>query len=277
MSVSMAHGEPNDVLEVARRLVESLGGRFSRELGIDVDVGGPRVDEWFLAATLFGTRIAARTAMRTYLILADAGVRTLANIDAHSWDDLVRLLDAGGYARYDFRTASRLQQLAVEVDARFGGSVCSLRTVVDPNTLESALDALPGWGPTTVRIFLRELRGVWPGAQTLLDERSLRAASHLSIAMPRQQAAQLDVLRDVSNRAGLDVRDLEAGLVRCALAHRDMRTCPGDGRCRALTGAMHGWLANPTPIVVDRDDGCRMDSVRSTKVPVAPVTSRSTL
>jgi hypothetical protein len=236
----MARPERTDASEVARRLVESLGGRFSCELGIDVDAGGTRVDEWFLAATLFGTRIAARTAMRTYLVLADAGVRTLADIDAHSWDDLVRRLDAGGYARYDFRTATRLQRLAVEVGVRFGGSVSSLRTVVDPNGLESALDALPGWGPTTVRIFLRELRGVWPGAQTHLDERSLRAARHLAIAMPRRPAAQLDVLRDVSSRAGLDVRDLEAGLVRCALAHRDIRTCPGDGRCRALTGAMHG-------------------------------------
>ena len=239
MGVSAARRERTDAPEVARRLVESLGGRFSCELGIDLDAGGTRVDEWFLAATLFGTRIGARTAMRTYRVFADAGVRTLPDSEAHSWDDLVRLLDAGGYARYDFRTATRLQQLAVEVRARFGGSVSSLRTVVDPSTLESALDALPGWGPTTVRIFLRELRGVWPGAQTLLDERSLRAARHLAIAMLRRRAVQLDILRDVASRAHLDVRDLEASLVRCALAHRDMRTCPGDGRCRALTGAMH--------------------------------------
>ncbi len=29
--------------------------------------------------------------------------------------------------------------------------------------LRAALDALPGWGPVTIRLFLRELRGVWPG------------------------------------------------------------------------------------------------------------------
>ena len=28
--------------------------------------------------------------------------------------------------------------------------------------LHAALDALPGWGRVTVRLFLRELRGVWP-------------------------------------------------------------------------------------------------------------------
>ena len=76
MGVSAARRERTDAPEVARRLAESLGGRFSCELGIDLDAGGTRVDEWFLAAPLFGTRIAARSAMRTYRVFADAGVRT---------------------------------------------------------------------------------------------------------------------------------------------------------------------------------------------------------
>jgi len=29
--------------------------------------------------------------------------------------------------------------------------------------LRAALDVLPGWGPVTIQLFLRELRGVWPG------------------------------------------------------------------------------------------------------------------
>jgi hypothetical protein len=33
-----------------------LGGRFSAELGIDVDAGDAEVERWFLAATLFGTQ-----------------------------------------------------------------------------------------------------------------------------------------------------------------------------------------------------------------------------
>jgi hypothetical protein len=29
--------------------------------------------------------------------------------------------------------------------------------------LRAALDVLSGWGPVTIQLFLRELRGVWPG------------------------------------------------------------------------------------------------------------------
>ena len=41
-----------------------LGGRYSAGLGIDVDVGEAEVERWFVAATLFGTRIPAQVAER---------------------------------------------------------------------------------------------------------------------------------------------------------------------------------------------------------------------
>ena len=220
--------------EIARRLVATPGGRYSRELGIDLDTGGGGVDQWFCAATLFGTRITAATAVRTYAALSAAGVRTVQDAGERSWDDLVGLLDAGGYVRYDFRTATRLQLLADEVRTRFGGSVESLATVTDARVLETALDSLPGWGPTTVRIFLRELRDVWPGAQPPLDERALRAARHLKFPISRRRGDQIDALRAVAHDARRDVRDLETSLIRLTLAHRDMRTCPGNAQCRKL-------------------------------------------
>jgi hypothetical protein len=230
-------GEPRTT---ARRLVDVLGGRFSHQLGIDLDSGGSGVDEWFLAATLFGTRISAATAIRTYRVLADAGVRTVSDAFGRSWDDLVALLDAGGYARYDFRTATRLKALAEAVRERLGGSVSSLASVSDPRALECALDALPGWGPTTVRIFLRELRDVWPSAQPPLDDRATDAARHLEIPIPRRRAERIEALRVVARGAHLDVRDLEAALVRLAIAHRDMRACPGGQRCPRLQSEVEG-------------------------------------
>ncbi len=240
MRVRALRPEQSQATETARQLLATFGGRYSRELGIDLEADSAGVDEWFCAATLFGTRIGARTAVRTYRALADAGVRTVLDAGARSWNDLVGVLDSGGYVRYDFRTATRLQQLAAEVRARFDGTVSSLATVADPRVLEMTLDALPGWGPTTVRIFLRELRDVWPGARPPLDERALRAARHLKIPMPRRRAEQVDVLRAVAHGAHLDVRDLEAALVRLTLAHRDMRTCPGSARCRKLARPARG-------------------------------------
>lgn len=103
--------------------------------------------------------------MRTYRTLASAGIATVQDVEVSSWEQLVELLDAGGYVRYDYRMASRLQALAHVVQDRLQGRVESLASLANPLDLEGALDSLPGWGPVTVRLFLRELRGVWPGAE----------------------------------------------------------------------------------------------------------------
>ncbi len=209
----------------ARRLVATLGGRFSTELGIDVDRGADDVERWALAATLFGNRISAAVAMRTYRVLARAGVRTIADAGGRSHDELVALVDEGGYARYDERTARRLLALDDAVAERHGGRMASLgEQFPDPGELERALDALPGWGPVTVRSFLRELRGVWPGADATLDKRAAAAARHLRLPVA------LEALRGLAAASHLDVRDLESGLVRLALSH-DLAGCPGGEEC----------------------------------------------
>ena len=94
------------------------------------------------------------------------------------------------------------------------------------------MDALPGWGPVTIRLFLRELRGVWPGAGLPPDERALAAAHHLELLGSRPGVADLARL---AGACGLDVRDLESGLVRLDLAHGPaMARCPGGQACLAL-------------------------------------------
>jgi len=219
---------------LARELIERLGGRTSIELGIDVDAGPGEVERWFLAATLFGNRISAAIAERAYRTLAAAGVATTADVEGRTWDELVALLDSAGYVRYDFRTASRLQTLAAVVRERHGGRIGGLAAVREPAALEAALDALPGWGPITVRLFLRELRGVWPGAIPPLDPRAARAAEHVGL-VPPGEARPLAPVEALAASGDLDVRDLEAALVRLALRHgRDLERCPGGRACRLL-------------------------------------------
>jgi hypothetical protein len=218
----------------ADAIVRQLGGRYSSELDIDVDAGDDEVERWFLAATLFGTRIPARTAERTFDQFARAGIRRIADARSREWADLVQLLDAGGYARYDFQTATRLQALAEAVDTRYAGDVAAIgRTTDEPSELTALLDALPGWGPVTVGLFLRELRGVWPGARIPLDPKASTMASHLGW-LDGRHPDPLAVVRDVASVAGLDERDLESGLVRLALAHRRTKDCPGGPHCVVL-------------------------------------------
>ena len=163
---------PSDVAQ----LVDDEGGRFSVELGLDLDHRPRDVERWFLAATLFGSPIRTSTAMNTWRVVDGSGVHSVADAGAHSWDELVALLDAGGYARYDFRTATRFHALAEHISEHHGGRIGTLAAETDPRHLEATLDRLPGWGPATVRIFLRELRGVWPGARPPVDERAVDAA-----------------------------------------------------------------------------------------------------
>jgi hypothetical protein len=209
----------------ARRIVRELGGRFSIELGIEVDRDPAEVERWALAATLFGNRIPAEIAMRTYRVLERAGVRTIEDAGGRARTELIALLDEGGYVRYDERTPTRLLALADVIANRLGGSLGALGEHIEqPADLEHALGDLPGWGPVTVHVFLRELRGLWPGAALGLDDRTILAARHLEFP------TELEGLRALAWAAHLDVRDLEAALVRLSLCHR-FEGCPGGEEC----------------------------------------------
>jgi len=233
--------------DMVRRLVAG-GGRFSTDLGIDVEAGEAEIDRWFLAATLYGTRIPTAIAERTFHVLDEAGV-TVATARTFSWDDLVALLDRGGYGRYDFKTATRLHLLCDVLSERYGGRVCAIpdqvRTAAE---LEAALDDLPGWGPVTVGVFLRELRGVWPLAAPALDARAEACVRHLGLLGART-GDPLDRVRSLSAAAGIDPRDLEGALVRTALAHRGgLGGCPGGRGCSVLAHpAMRPPARAPVP------------------------------
>ena len=216
-----------------------LGGRYSAELGIDVDAGDAEIERWFLAATLFGTRISARIAERAFRVLDEAGLTRIGQARHMSSEDLVVLLDAGGYARYDFRTATRLQDLSEIIDERYDGQAAEIgRRYQAYQELRAALIMLPGWGPVTVQLFLRELRGVWRGAQPPLDPRAASGGRHLDLLSTEEGGVGLPDIAQLAIDAGLDVRDLESGLVRLALAHHGMRTsCQGGYRCRVLGAA----------------------------------------
>jgi hypothetical protein len=233
--------------QLARRVVDTLGGRYSTELGIDVDAGDAQIERWFLAATLFGTRITAQTAERTFRVLTSVGLVRIGQARHIPHATFIGYLDQGGYARYDEQTVARLQALSEIIGERYDGqaAVIGQRHTTYP-ALRAALGVLPGWGPVTIQLFLRELRGVWPGAQPPLDPRAEYAARHLGLTTPAFPG--LPALTRLATDAGTDPRDLESGLVRLTLAHhhrRSMSACPGGDLCAVLTS----W---PSPPATDR-------------------------
>lgn len=207
-------------MEVFAPLLERFPGRFSVELGIELISGREARQQWLLAAILYGARISGLLAARTYKVLAARGVVTPAAILEQGWDNLVALLDEGGYARYDFKTATKLLQVMTSLQEHYQGDLERLHdSALDYQDLEKRLLSLaPGIGPVTINIFLRELRGVWTKATPPLSSWAQMAAEDLGIVapgLPPLTAWQtLEAAWPEQPVAGFMVTDIEAALVR---------------------------------------------------------------
>jgi hypothetical protein len=227
-----------------RELVRSLGGRWSLQLGIKLESDRPQeLFKWLLAALLLGARISERLALQTWQTLTQAGLNSPRAILDAERDRLVNLLDRGGYARYDFKTADKLRAASEALQKQYGGDLRKLRDGADSEeALERALCALAsGIGPVTASIFLRELRGSWPHAQPLPSQKVLLAARSLGYvsagrADPAQALEQLQGLWRKSGGKAADFADFEAALMRYQLSAGKKARSPrasGSGRGRA--------------------------------------------
>lgn len=227
-----------------RRLIEFLGGMYSRELGIDLsEPDRVQIFRWFLAAKLMGARISTRAALSTWREFARRGVDTPERIRQVGWDGLVAILDEGGYARYDFSTATRLLAIAGDILERYRGELNDLHDRSDgPRDLEVRLMGLgKGIGPVTANIFLREMRSVWPKADPAISPLALMAARDLGLA--KGKGNPLDALRKAwaaEKARGYNFSDFEAALVRLGKDYcRKPRVtnCPMRGICPRLRPA----------------------------------------
>jgi hypothetical protein len=213
-------------------LVKTVGGSFCAELGIDVRSGADaEIFKWFLAAILFGARISTAIAIKTYREFVREGLVSPKRISARGWDGLIAVLDRGGYARYDFRTASKLLQVCNTLLERYGGSLNRLhREASNPHDLEQRLKALSkGIGEVTTGIFLRELRGIWQKAEPLPSDRAIIAAKSLGFisgSLTNRERA-LKIMKDrwiQTGGAASQFPDFEAALVRWTLSKGKIRS-----------------------------------------------------
>jgi hypothetical protein len=216
------------------KLVEQLGGSYSRQLGIDLSQGdAAEIQKWFLAAILFGARISGKIAAKTYAEFDQAGIASPEKILSAGWHELVTLLDRGGYARYDFKTAHKLLDVSNTLLREYAGDLNSLhRLAAGESDLERRIKQLgKGIGDVTVNIFLREMRGVWPKAQPLPSERAVQAAKALGLVAVdlSDRMRILQVLKAASQEDGMkpeDFPEFEAALVRYGAAFRN-KASPG--------------------------------------------------
>jgi hypothetical protein len=190
-----------------RDLLERYGQPYSELLGIDLRSGRNReVVKWFLATILYSKPIRESSATKTYKSFAAKGVTSSDAILRTGWDGLVTLLDAGGYTRYDFSTATKLLAIFGNLKKDYRGDLNKLHELArDASDLENRLKALgKGIGDTTVSIFLRDMRMAWKKANP-------KPTPLVRTAMKRLKIKNLDA---IARRNHLDPVRLDTALLR---------------------------------------------------------------
>lgn len=187
---------------------------YSEELGLDLSKAEDRF-KWFMASVLFAKRISAGTAKQTYLCFEQEELTSPDAMLEAGWDRLVKVLDSGGYTRYDYSTATNLLGIAKTLKEKYGDLERLHAESSSATDLENRLQEFRGVGPVSVNIFLRELRGIWEKAE---PEPSL-----IAVAMARKIGLDLE-----------DVECYESQLVRLNLEYckkRRSSECPLEDNC----------------------------------------------
>ncbi len=201
-----------------RQKIDCLKAQFplySEDLGINLREPDGRF-RWFLASILFGARIGERIAAKTYRAFQKAGLNSPEKILAAGWDGLVRVLDDGGYVRYDFSTATKLLGIMRDLKERYGSLEELRRQSADTKDLGKRLQEFKGVGPVTAQIFLRELRAHWK----VNPEISSRA---------REMAECLGI--DLEDLEGEELARVETALIKLSLRYCKKKMC---SECAAM-------------------------------------------
>ncbi|MCF6156921.1 MAG: hypothetical protein E3K36_17170 [Candidatus Brocadia sp.] len=218
-----------NVKDTIRKLVSALGGKFSSELGIDLSKGkSTEIFKWFLASKLFGARIGTNIAIKTYKEFERCHVLSPDRVLETGWDGLVRILDDGGYVRYDFSTATKLLEIMEDLIRDYDGDLNRLHQKArDEEDLENLLKGLgKGIGDVTVNIFLRELRNVWAKARPKPSELVVLAARKVDLIKPGEEPlTAIEKVWSLQKIQDKDFCDFEAALLRLGKDYCKKRKC----------------------------------------------------
>lgn len=134
------------------------------DLGIDLSKGTDlQVFKWLVACDLFGRRISQDIAAAAFKELDKAKLLNPKKLAGADWQQLVDLLGAGGYKRYDESTASELIKLGQDALESYGGKLSRITAGEDgkpasKSQIKKRVQEFKGIGPTAADIFVRELQ-----------------------------------------------------------------------------------------------------------------------
>jgi len=132
------------------------------EFDLDVLSGDTDLFQWFLLCYLFGKPIRSESAIASWHLFVDKGLDTPWAIAEASEHQLVRVLHAGGYARYQHVTARGLQVCMGQLIRGYEGSFyLMLENSIDEDEFSKRLRELHGVGPKVAEIFMRETEEIF--------------------------------------------------------------------------------------------------------------------
>ncbi len=232
LSKAMTFPETMSKSKLITKLVQNLSERFSTSLGIDLS-GADSIElfKWFLASILFGARISESIVVKTYRRFEKEKVLSAKKVLNTGWDGLVKILDDGGYVRYDFKTATKLLEVMGTLQKQYKGDLNQLhQEAKDSLDLESRLKNLgKGIGDVTINIFLRELRGTWEKADPYPGELVVLAVKNIGLCSQKKSRKEiLNELKSVWEKNQVDGKtfvDFETALLRLGKDFCRKRKC----------------------------------------------------
>lgn len=127
------------------------------EFDLDILTSDLDMFRWFLLCYLFGKPIRSESAVATWRLFVAAKLDTPWAITEASEHELVRMLHAGGYTRYQHVTARALKTCMERLVREYEGSLLlMLGSSTDEDEFGKRLRKLYGVGPKVAEIFMRE-------------------------------------------------------------------------------------------------------------------------
>lgn len=198
---------------IVAALLDEKGRTFAAEAGIKVEKNTPSPLFRLLCLSLLqSARIDSDIAMAAAKGLAKRKWTTAQAMVHSTWKQRVDVLNEAGYARYQERTATMLEDSARLLVDRWNGDLRRLREQADrdPAAERRLLKKFKGLGDVGVDIFFREVQAAWDELYPFADRRALGSAERLGVG-----GSPKDLTRHVSKK---DFVPLVAALVRVELA-----------------------------------------------------------
>ncbi|MDG4649408.1 hypothetical protein P6F26_13265 [Roseibacterium sp. SDUM158017] len=205
--------------DIIDTLIEESGELYSEAIGADIARDTPgELFHWLIGAIMLSARIGAGNAVEGAAGLREAGLHGIEALREAAWEDVVRVLNEHGYARYDESTARYLRDTARWAAETCSGDLRRLRDAAggDAGALLKALQGAKGLGPVGADIFAREAQLVWDAFYPSFEGPGRKVAADLGL--PQDPG----LLAEAAGSRARFVR-LVAALTRVALEGRGPR------------------------------------------------------